>query len=968
MTSRVVEFVRCALGATRATLGGNRSKQETRSQTFTVLCGTVIVVIFLVVGVSCAGEGGRGGITGPMAPGNPAPVTAASVLVSQDTATLVPAATAQLSATAKDGSGQVLSRSFTWASSDESKATVSPSGLVTGVGVGAAAIRVTADGKSATTNVTVRDGAVVPPTGALIVALSGTVRLVVPPGALAGTTPISIVPVAAPTDPRVLIGTAYAFGPAGTTFNTPASLTLKYDVSKLPVGSYESGLQLALLTAGGWQPIDGGVVDTQTKLVVAPVNHFSTYAVLIPSPVASVTITPSTGTLPVGGTIQFSASPTDSAGQALTGRQVSWVSTDPTRARVTSAGLVTGIAPGSTVIRATVEGKSSSVSLTVSLPTAASLSLGTDFVAVRIGQTTILAAAAKDSAGNTIAVDVAWQSSDSSVVSISSVGRATAVKEGVAVITATAGSLHSTAVVQAYPPIESVTISQQNPATPVAIGQHINYLVVAVAGGRQIRGPAIDVSSSDERVATVSVPIPSSRDFCIVSPHALGTATIRATVDGVTASLSITVVPVVPVANIVFVADTSATKPPFVGQGINLSASGTDANGQAIHSYNDWVWSNENPEIISMATYGASYNERTGVALTALAVGTARITASAGGRSATISIVVKANDTHIVLVPRFGSLSPAEIGTIDAYVADARGTPIISSTIPSIRFQSADSTIASIWNVQPALAGVQGRRVGRTEVTASVGPGTADARATIDVAGPLPGHLTFWTRALQPTVSVRQGIGSPVAVGSFAQAPLCGSLAPGVGNLDAAADKEQSYYATSAYSNGTLEGGSGETGLTVPSAGCKLVELVIGPSVYIGPCRYLLTNYAQCYHSDISFVSEDAPPAAITGGVGLAVTGTGGPNANQVCAEFTMGALTTGPVWSAPSGIPGSFSISATFSPPNGFVTGIYAVAIRSLPATSCGRNGPAVVFAPISTTVTVTRATTHFTFTPFWQ
>src|SRR5207247_1042694 len=64
--------------------------------------------------------------------------------------------TVQLTATPKDAAGNPLSgRVVTWATSATSVATVSATGLVTGVTVGTATITATSEGKSGTATVTV---------------------------------------------------------------------------------------------------------------------------------------------------------------------------------------------------------------------------------------------------------------------------------------------------------------------------------------------------------------------------------------------------------------------------------------------------------------------------------------------------------------------------------------------------------------------------------------------------------------------------------------------------------------------------------------------------------------------------------------------------------------------------------------------------------------------------------------------
>jgi uncharacterized protein YjdB len=86
------------------------------------------------------------------------PGTVGSVTVSPLSATISRGKTVQLTAVAKDGSGKVLNgRTFAWTSSNNNIATVSSSGLVTGVANGLVTITATCDGstKSGTSLITV---------------------------------------------------------------------------------------------------------------------------------------------------------------------------------------------------------------------------------------------------------------------------------------------------------------------------------------------------------------------------------------------------------------------------------------------------------------------------------------------------------------------------------------------------------------------------------------------------------------------------------------------------------------------------------------------------------------------------------------------------------------------------------------------------------------------------------------------
>ena len=64
-------------------------------------------------------------------------------------------------------------------------------------------------------------------------------------------------------------------------------------------------------------------------------------------------------------TVQLTATPKDASGAALTGKTVSWSSSNTSVATVSGSGLVTALTPGTAIITATSEGKSGTVTMTV---------------------------------------------------------------------------------------------------------------------------------------------------------------------------------------------------------------------------------------------------------------------------------------------------------------------------------------------------------------------------------------------------------------------------------------------------------------------------------------------------------------------------------------------------------------------------------------------------------------------------
>lgn len=83
-------------------------------------------------------------------------------------------------------------------------------------------------------------------------------------------------------------------------------------------------------------------------------------------PVATIEVTPAVSGLMIGQTLQLTAKLYDASGNVLADRPVTWTSSAPTQASVTSTGLVTGIAMSdSVVITATSEDKSARATIGV---------------------------------------------------------------------------------------------------------------------------------------------------------------------------------------------------------------------------------------------------------------------------------------------------------------------------------------------------------------------------------------------------------------------------------------------------------------------------------------------------------------------------------------------------------------------------------------------------------------------------
>jgi hypothetical protein len=101
----------------------------------------------------------------------------------------------------------------------------------------------------------------------------------------------------------------------------------------------------------------------------------------------------------------------DASGAKLTGRTISWISSDQGIATVSEMGIVIGVAVGPATISASAEGKSGSAQVTVAYPSPTQVVILLPATPVRAGETSRLFAVAADAQGQVVpvAISVAWQ-------------------------------------------------------------------------------------------------------------------------------------------------------------------------------------------------------------------------------------------------------------------------------------------------------------------------------------------------------------------------------------------------------------------------------------------------------------------------------------------------------------------------------------------------------------------------------
>ena len=161
------------------------------------------------------------------------------------------------------------------------------------------------------------------------------------------------------------------------------------------------------------------------------------------SNVASVFLTPTNISLLVGDTVTITASESDINGLALTGKPVTWASSDTNIAVVSTSGIVTARKVGSVSITGTSGSAAGTSHITVVAalpPSISSIAVSPSPAFVVIHGTQQLTAVVRDANGAVIpGLTVIWQSNNPNVATVSTTGLVTGVANGACVISASIG-------------------------------------------------------------------------------------------------------------------------------------------------------------------------------------------------------------------------------------------------------------------------------------------------------------------------------------------------------------------------------------------------------------------------------------------------------------------------------------------------------------------------------------------------
>ena len=256
------------------------------------------------------------------------------------------------------------------------------------------------------------------------------------------------------------------------------------------------------------------------------------------------------------------------------------------------------------------------------------------------------------------------------------------------------------------PPAPRPTTVSVNPATAAltAVGATVRLAAeVRDQNGQTMAGATVTWTSDAPAVATVN-------SAGVATAVANGTATITATAGDASGSASLTVAQEVSAVAVTLPADSLE-----VGDTLRVVAVATDANGHAVEEAS-FAWSSSDASVVDVDESGLA---------TAVAVGTAVVTAASSGVSGSAELVVIPAVGAVTVRPdtvRFTALGQSVRLSAEVLDRDGRVLPGVAAS-----WSSGDAAVATV----DSLGLVTAVRAGATVVTAAAGRAAGEAVVTV---------------------------------------------------------------------------------------------------------------------------------------------------------------------------------------------------------------------------------------------
>ncbi|MDE7419673.1 MAG: Ig-like domain-containing protein [Muribaculaceae bacterium] len=415
---------------------------------------------------------------------------------------------------------------------------------------------------------------------------------------------------------------------------------------------------------------------------------------VIATPVESITLSSATLSLKEGAiaTLKATINPSTATDKTLT-----WSSNDETVATVSAEGVVTAVKDGTATITVTsTNGKTATCNVTVAanIVDVTSISIDKETLTLTEGDNATLTATVAPS--DATDKNVTWTSSDESIATVSTAGVVTALKAGTAIITAASSNAKTATCAVTVNPVLATKVTLDKTETSLKVGESVT--LSAVVAPENTSDKTVTWKSSDETIASVV--------GGKITAKALGEATITATCGSVSATCKVSVVKT-PVTSVTLDNQTLS-----LTEGDKATLTATVAPTDATYKTIAWTSSAE-----AVATVDANGK------VTAVAAGSATITATADGVSASCEVTVAAKVIAVTGV----TLDKTEAIVVEGETVNLTATVTPeNATDKTVTWATSDAAVATVEN-----GVVKAVKAGTATITAKAGEFTATCAVTV---------------------------------------------------------------------------------------------------------------------------------------------------------------------------------------------------------------------------------------------
>jgi uncharacterized protein YjdB len=345
--------------------------------------------------------------------------------------------------------------------------------------------------------------------------------------------------------------------------------------------------------------------------------------------------------------------------------------------------------------------------------TLASMQVSPSTISIGIGSTQQFTATGhySDSTSKDITSSAQWISSDSSLANVNSSGMVVGSKAGTVTVTATSGTLQSSATLKitaAAANLVSIAISPLASSVPVNTSQQFNAVGAYSDGSTSDLTALVTWTSSSTATATINM-------SGLLAAVAAGSTNVSATFAGVSQSISVAIT----APSIVSVTVTPDGLTLGIGINLQFTATATYSDGSSQDLSSGVTWSSSSPLVTTINNSGLA---------STVAAGSTTITASVGAFSDTSTVtVVPAHLVSIVVTPATPSIA---LGTTLQFTAVGGFDDGSTQLLTSLTWSSSSTSVTSI----DFTGFASSTGAGTATITATSGGVTGSASLTVTSA------------------------------------------------------------------------------------------------------------------------------------------------------------------------------------------------------------------------------------------